>query len=100
MKHNLMIGEYLQVFKQNTWYCGMDNNSNYDLVVKDVISQFFPPKALQRQKRYLPRGLYKTRDINIREFIFAIDEIIKHLEKFPLFEANQGFPKYEILELA
>ena len=78
----------------------MDNNSNYDLVVKDFISQFFPPKALQRQKRYLPRGLYKTRDINIHEFICRIDEIIKNLETFPLFGDNQGFTKYEILELA
>ena len=44
--------------------------------MKDLITHFFPPKALQRQKIYLYRGIYKTHDTKICEFICMIDKIV------------------------
>ena len=36
-----------------------ETNSNYELVIRDVTTRFFPSKELQIQKRYPHRGLYK-----------------------------------------
>ena len=78
---------------------GTETNENYELVMKDLISYFPPPKALQRQKRYLRRELYKTCDTKIRYFIYRINKMIKYLDKFPPFEEGQRLPEDDILEL-
>ena len=57
MTWNLVVGEALRVFEQKARERGMGTNENYELVMKDLIYHFSPPKALQRQKRYLRRGL-------------------------------------------
>ena len=67
--------------------------------MKDLISHFFLPKALQRQKRYLRRELYKPCDTNIQYFIYRINKMIKYLDKFPPFEEGQRLPEDESLEL-
>ena len=79
MTWNLFIGEYLQVFEQKTQYQGTYTNTNYELVMKNLITYLFPPKALQRQKRYLRRGLYKSWGTKIREFICKIGGIVDYL---------------------
>ena len=76
-----------------------DKNANYKLVMKDLISHFFPPKALQRQKRYLRRGLYKPCKTKIQDFIYWIDDMVEYLEKFPPFGAGKTPPEDKILEL-
>ena len=48
--------------------------------MKDLINHFFPPKSLQRQNRYLHRGLYKPCDNKIRNFICGINNIVEYLE--------------------
>ena len=63
----------------------METNTNYELVIKELIFHFFPPKVIQRQKRYLRRGVYKPRDTKIRYLVCSIDEIIEYLKKFPPF---------------
>ena len=100
MTQNLVVGEALQVFKQKAQERGTETNANYDLVMKDLISHFYPHKARQSQKRYLRRGVLKTRDTKIRDFICHIDEMVEYLEKFPLFGAGQHLPEYDILELS
>ena len=100
MKHNLMIGESLQVFKQKTWDHGTKTNKNYNLVMKYLIIHFFPPKALQRQKRYQRRGIYKPHGTKIREFIYRIDDMVEYLENFPPFVSNQDLPEDKILYMA
>ena len=65
--------------------------------MQDVFIHFFPPKVLQRQKRYLLRGLYNPHDTNISKFICRVDEIVEHVDKIPPFGTNQGFPEEEIL---
>ena len=67
--------------------------------MKDLISHFFPPKSLQRQKRYLRRGLYKPSGTKIRDFICRINEIVEYLDNFPPFRAGQRLPGDEILNL-
>ena len=68
MTRNLVVGEALRVFEQKTQDRGTETNANYELVMKYLITHFFPPKALQSQKIYQKRGLYKTCDKNIRDF--------------------------------
>ena len=60
---------------------------------------FFPPKVLQRQKKYLGRGMYKPRNANIRYFICPIDNMVKYLEKFPPFGLVQRLPEDDTLKL-
>ena len=67
--------------------------------MKDLISHFFSPKALQHHKRYLIRDIYKPCGTNIHDFICQIDKMVKYLEKFPPFGVGQRLPEYEILEL-
>ena len=54
----------------------METNTNYELVTKELIFHFFSPKVLQRQKRYLRRGLYKPCDTKILDFICHIYEMV------------------------
>ena len=70
----------------------------YDLVIEGLKTRFFPPKALQLQKKYLCQGLFKPRDFKIREFIFCINNIFKYLEHLPPFIFDQGLPNDEIIE--
>ena len=39
---------------------GTEINEKYELVMKDLIPRFVPPKNLQRQKRYLLKGVIQT----------------------------------------
>ena len=71
------MGEALQVFEQKAQERGTETNTYYELEMKDIISHFSPPKALQRQKRYLRRGLYKPCDTKIRYFICCIDKMVE-----------------------
>ena len=59
MKRNLVIGEVLRVFDQKVQERGTETKETCELAMKDLDSHFFLPKALQRQKWYLRRGLYK-----------------------------------------
>ena len=99
MMRNLGIREALQVFENKARERVMKTNTNYELVVKDIISHLFPPKAIQLQKKYLSRGLYKLHDTKIKDFVCKIDKIIEYLKKFPPFGALQCLPEYYILEL-
>ena len=67
--------------------------------MKDLISHFFSPKALQHHKRYLIRDIYKPCGTNIHDFICQIDKMVKYLEKFPPFGVGQRLPEYEIPKL-
>ena len=66
----------------------METNTNYELVIKELIFHFFPPKVIQRQNRYLRRGVYKPRDNKIRYLIRSIEEMVEYLKKFPPFGAG------------
>ena len=46
-------------------------------MMKDLTTQLFPPKALQRQKIYLHMGLYKPCNTKMRKFIWSIYDIVK-----------------------
>ena len=92
MAQNLVVVESLQVFKQKAQERGTEKNANYELVMKELISHFFPPKVLHRQKRYLSRGLYKPRDTKIQYFISRINDMSEYLEKLPPFREGQHLP--------
>ena len=93
MAQNLIIGESLLIFEKNTKERGSLINAKYKLVIQDVFIQFFTPKVLQRQNRYLCRGLYNPHDTKISKFICRVEKIFEHLDKFPPFGVNQGFQK-------
>ena len=76
MTRNLVVGEALQVYEQKAWETGTEKNAKYGLVMKDLVYHSFPPKVLQRQKRYLRRGLYKPCDTKILDFICHIYEMV------------------------
>ena len=99
MTRNLVVGEALQVFEQKARERGTETDANYELVMKDLISHFYPPKALHRQNRYLRRKLYKPRGTKIQYFICRIDDMVEYLKKFPPFGAGQRLPEDDILEL-
>ena len=74
--------------------------TNYDLVMQGLTTHFFPPKALQRQKRYLPRGLFKPCDSKILKFICRINETVDYLEHLPPFGTSQGLPTEKFIEFS
>ena len=67
--------------------------------MKDLISHFFLPNTLQHQKRYLRRGLYKTCNKKIKDFIFRIDDMAEYLKKFLPSGDRQRLPRNDILEI-
>ena len=75
-----------------------ETNANYELVMKYLISLFFPPEALQIHKRYLRRGLYNPRGTKIQEFVCHIDKMVEYLEKFLPLDIYQGLPNNKILD--
>ena len=99
MISNLVVREALQVFEQNTWERGTVTNAHYGLVMKDFIGHLLPPKALQLQKRYLRRGLYKPHDTKIRYFIIRVNKMVDHLKKLAPFVSEQRLAYDEILEI-
>ena len=76
-KRNLVVREALWIFDQKAWERETETNANYELVMKDRIYHFCPPKALQLQKRYLRRGLYKTCNTKIWDLICRINDMVK-----------------------
>ena len=72
MTRNLIIGEALQVFEQNSRESWTETNANYELVMKFLISHFCPPKALQIQNSFLRRGFYKPCNTKILDFIYIV----------------------------
>ena len=99
MTRNLVFGEAFRFFDQKTLERGMETNANYGLVMKDLTTNFIPPKALHIHKIYLRRGLYKPHETKIWSFIFWIDEMVDYLENFPPFDIGKGLPDDKILEL-
>ena len=73
MTRNIVVGESLQLFEQKTWDRVNENKLIYKLVMIYLFNCFFPPEALQRQKRYLLRGLYKPRNTKIWDFVCRVD---------------------------
>ena len=73
---NLVVGEAIRVFEQKNRDRGTETNMNYELVIKELTTHFFPRKEIHIQKRYLRRGLYKPRDTKIRDFIFRTDKTV------------------------
>ena len=67
--------------------------------MKDLITHLSPTKALQNQKRYLRRGMYKTHETKIWVFICRVYDMVENLKEFPPFGIGRGLPDYDILEL-
>ena len=87
------------MFEQKAEERRTETDTNYELVMKDLISHLFPPKALQHQKWYLRNELHKPRDTKIRYFICRIDKIVKYLKKFSPFGVGQRLPDDNIHEM-
>ena len=99
MTENLVVGEALRVFGQKAQETGTEINANYELVNNDLVSHFFPPKALQCQNRYLKRGVYKPHNTKILYLICRIYEMVNYIKNFSPFRSGQRLPEYDILEL-
>ena len=74
-------------------------NTNYEILMKDLITHLFPPKVFRRHKRYLQRRLYKTWNTKNRYFICHIDEMVEYLEKFRPFGAGKRLLDDNVIEL-
>ena len=80
MNQILVVREAILFLEQKTQDRGTGTNTNYKLAMKDLITHLFPPKALQCQKRYLRRGVYKYYKKN-QNFICRVEEMVEYLEK-------------------
>ena len=75
MKKNHLEGYSLRVFEQKSQAYRNKITMNYKLVIEDLMTHFFSPKALQNQKRYLCQGMFKPRDSKICDFICQMNNI-------------------------
>ena len=99
MPRNLVVAEYLQVFKQKDLERGKEKNANYELVMKDLISHFFLPGRFSARRGTSGGGCTKPRKNKIRYFICHINNMVKNLKKFSPFEAVQCLPEDKIIQL-
>ena len=63
------------------------------------MTHFFPPKALQLQKSYLLRGLFKPRYSKIFNLIYHTNNIVYYLYHFLSFRISQGFHDNKLINI-
>ena len=55
------------------------------------MTHFFPPKALQLQKRHLYQGMFKPHTLKIRKLICHMNKMVEYLEYLLYFWQYQAF---------
>ena len=78
MDKYLLSVEALGVFEQQAKAKGSETTENYKSVIELVTKKIFSPKALQHQKVYLGKSLYKPQESNIHEFIFWVKDMVDY----------------------
>ena len=76
MTKNLLAREAIWFFEQKAHENVNEAMTNYELVMQDLKTHFFPKKDLQCQNRHLCWGLFKPRNYNMRTFIYRINDIV------------------------
>ena len=100
MIQRMLDGEAKRVFQNKKKELKKETEGNFKQIQQALILHFFPPKALQRQKRFLRRSVRKPRDMKVRQFIERIVEINGYLFYFPPFRGEQNqLQEDELLEI-
>ena len=71
----------------------------YELIMQGLTTQFFPPKPLQYQKRYVHRYFFNLQESSICELIFRVNNLVDYIKQFFLFGTAQGLPNKNIFKL-
>ena len=100
MMRQMSDGEARRVFQNKAKEHHQETEENFQKIQQDLIEHFFPPKALQRQKRWLRRVMCKPRDMTIRQLVERVSEINDYLIYFPPFSGELNQPEEdELLEI-
>ena len=82
MTKKLLYGEVIFIFKQQDRETVNETMDNYKTVMEGLTSHFFPPKALQLQKRYFYWGIFNPWDDKIYKLIYWVRDIVEYIDHF------------------
>ena len=99
MIRRLLLGDTLAAFEKAATATGVENNANFDVVLKEVTTHVFPRRALTYQKRYMRRHMRKPKTMTTRDFAARVAELNAYLKEFPPFVNNQELPEEEVLDI-
>jgi hypothetical protein len=83
MARQVLQGEALALFNNKASELGPETVAHYSQALFEVFRTVFGKRALQRQKKYMRRGMRKIKGMRIRTFVSRLREINLHLALFP-----------------
>ena len=98
----LLEGGALTAFENAALNEATETVLSLDAVFKKVTEHVFPPKSLQKQKRFMRRFLRKPQDIKIKNYVERVVELNELLTEFPDPSATLAaakLPDDELLDL-
>jgi hypothetical protein len=98
MARRILQDDALAAFNRKATELGNATIPNFQLCLRALATHVFPPRALQRQKRYMRRYLRKPKDMTIKQYLARYNELNATLTHFPPFAENQRLPDDEIIQ--
>ena len=89
----------LSFFNTTAEAVGNETTANLKIVLDRFVENYFPPKALAEQKRYMRRYLQKPFGMVAKDFFARINEINGKLARFPPFQENQSMSEDEVQDI-
>ena len=101
LARRVLTGDALAAFNTaaQTYLPEMDEYS-FEYTMMSLTEHVFPKRALQTQKRYKRRFLWKTREVTVRDFMVRLQEMNLYLQKFPEYVPGKELPEDELLDIA
>ena len=99
LARRVLKGDALAAFNDQASEEGNETLATFNTCLRHVTDHVFPARALQTQKRYMRRMMYKPRDVTIRKYAARLAEINAYLIDFPPHGDDQQLPVEELLEI-
>ena len=99
MAHTLLRGDALRVFNRAALEAGMETNEHLQQVMNAVTKHVFPRCTLAKQKRWMCRQLHKPKDMTVRQYVTAIQEMNQDFKYFPDAGDNPFLPEDEMADV-
>ena len=94
----MLTGDALSAFNNAANTEGTETTEHLQNVIEKLKAHVFPANALKTQKRYLRQFVRKPREMQTREFVARVGEMVSYLEEFPEFN-NNGIQEDKLMEM-
>ena len=97
---NFLDGEALLIVNLKATELHHKLRANLILVMDHVVAYFGPKECLSKQKRYIRYKMGKTQNLTTRQYVGLVWDLNSRMaQMLPLFNYNQQFGEFEIVDL-